>query len=270
MFDAIQHIGYLVADLEKAVAWFGRAFGATNVGGGGLADGPVVPGGGRNAFVQFGGVEAELMQPADTRALPPDTLVTHHVGYVVSDIARSAEQAKARGLRFLAEVPFTNPVGQQVLYCDPASTHGTLIHLTQVPRRLTAARGPGQLERILHPGYLVPNVDVATAWYVDKLGGVVVGGGPSRRGGRVSFIDCGGAQVELIEPPDAASMGASHVLDHVGYVTQNIEVDRPIYTARGLTFATPEAAINPIGQKLLYFDTVTSMGSRMHLTMLPD
>ena len=34
MFDKIQHIGYLVADLDKAVAWFKQGFGAANAGGG--------------------------------------------------------------------------------------------------------------------------------------------------------------------------------------------------------------------------------------------
>ncbi len=270
MFDTIQHIGYLTGDLDKAVAWFVRAFGAVNAGGGALADGPVVPGGGRNAFVRFGGVEAELMQPADTRALPKDTLVMHHVGYVVADIAKAAAQAKAKGLSFLSETPFTNPVGQQVHYFDPAMTHGVLIHLTQVPTRsAVASRGAGQIDSIIHPGYLVRDLDAAVAWYADKLGGVNAGGGPSRRGGRVAFVNCGGAQVELIEPPDAGTMSSVHVLDHVGYVTGTLDADIAVYRGRGLQFATPEPAINPIGQTLIYFETSTSMGSRMHLTKLP-
>lgn len=267
MFDAITNIGYLVDDLEAAAAWFERSFGATNIGGGVLANSPVVPGGGRNTFVRFGGVEAELMQPMDTRALPKNTLVMHHVGYTVSDIPKTVERAKAQGLAFWAEAPFTNPVGQQVLYFDPATTNGVLIHLTKVPawQRADAAGGP-VIDRIVHPGYLVGDVDTATAWYVDKLGGTHVGGGLSRRGGRVAFIDIGGAQVELIEPPDRASMGANHVLDHVGYVTRSIAEDIPAYRARGLAFQTDEPIVNPIGQKLIYFDTNTSLGSRMHLT----
>lgn len=34
MFDKIQHIGYLVHDLDKAVEWFKHGFGAENAGGG--------------------------------------------------------------------------------------------------------------------------------------------------------------------------------------------------------------------------------------------
>ena len=95
MFDGIQHIGYFVADLGTAVAWFERTFGAVNDGGGPMAASRIVPGGGRNAFVRFGAVEAELMQLNDSRTVPANTVVMHHVGYVVADIAASAEVAKA-------------------------------------------------------------------------------------------------------------------------------------------------------------------------------
>ena len=60
MFDKIQHIGYLVDDLDRAVAWFKTAFGAENAGGGPVQSSRAVPSGGRNAFVHFGQVEAEI------------------------------------------------------------------------------------------------------------------------------------------------------------------------------------------------------------------
>jgi methylmalonyl-CoA/ethylmalonyl-CoA epimerase len=270
MFSGIQHIGYLVDDLEKAVAWFERAFGARNAGGGAMADTRVVPGGGKNAFVRFGAVEVELMQPADTSPLPPDTLVTHHVGYVVEDMAASVSQAKAAGLAFLADAPFTNPVGQQVLYFDPDTTNGVLVHLTAVPKVTADRAGAGpRIDGIVHPGYLVRDLDAATAWYIEKLGGVHVGGGPSRRGGRIAFIDCGAAQVELIEPEDAASVGDEHVLDHIGYLTRNLDTDIPAYRARGLEMMTKTPATNPIGQRLIYLEPASAMGTRMHLTEVP-
>lgn len=268
MFDDIQHIGYFCADLGQAVSWFERAFGGVNAGGGAMAASAVVPGGGVNAFVRFGGVEVELMQLADSSSIPRDTLVMHHVGYVVADIVASAALARAKGLKMLTETAYTNPMGQQVHYFDPASTNGVWMHLTQVPPRAAPAGAAGQprIESIVHPGFLVADLDAATAWYVEKLGGVLVGGGPSRRGGRVAFIDCGGAQVELIEPQDAAAVGAGHVIDHVGYRTRSIVADMPLYRQRGLGFATEAASVNPIGQKLIYFDTGATMGARMHLT----
>lgn len=269
MFEGIQHIGYWVDNLERGVDWFERAFGGRRAGGGNMSDNRISPGGGRNAFVRFGAVEVELMQPTDTGALPKDTLVMHHVGYVVSDIAKAADLAKAKGLRFLADAPFTNVVGQEVLYFDPDTTNGVWMHLTKVPPAAPIATSGPRIDRVLHPGYLVKDLDEATQWYVEKLGGVVVGAGPSRRGGRVSFVDCGGAQVELIEPQDPAALREALALDHVGYVTQTLDADIGAYKALGLAFATDETAVNPIGQRLIYFDTASSMGTRMHLTALP-
>ena len=268
MFTDIQHIGYLIDDLDLGIAWFAKAFGAVNAGGTKMQNSPMVPSGGRNAFVRFGDAEVELMEPGDKSGLPKNTLVMHHVGWVVADIKASAAQARATGLTFLAEAPYTNPMGQQVHYFDPASTSGVWMHLTQVPPKPATTPSAPWIADIVHPGYLVRDVDQATRWYVEKLGGKRVGGGPSRRGGRVAFIDCGAAQVELIEPADAASMGTAHVLDHVGYETRSLDADLAHYRARGLGFQTPEPAVNPIGQKLIYFDTATSLGSRMHLTEL--
>ena len=43
MFEKIQHIGYLVSDLDVAIGWFAKTFGGLNAGGSNLPDGPVVP-----------------------------------------------------------------------------------------------------------------------------------------------------------------------------------------------------------------------------------
>src|SRR5215471_2812877 len=103
MFDKIQHIGYLVNDLDKAVEWFKHGFGGENAGGGPVQSSRAVPSGGRNAFVHFGQVEAELIEPGDTSTIPKDTLVLHHVGYVVADISRAVARAQARGCTFIAD-----------------------------------------------------------------------------------------------------------------------------------------------------------------------
>ena len=230
-----------------------------------------VPGGGRNAFVHFGQVEAELIEPGDTSTLLKDTLVLHHVGYVVADISRAVERAQARGFRFIADAPFTNSLGQQVLYFDPDTTNGVLIHLTQLPAQPnTVGVGRGiQVDKIIHAGYLVRDAAEAVAWYVDKFDGVHVGGGASRRGGRNAFVNFGQVQVELIEPQDSSTMGAHHAMDHVGYVTRDIGAGITDCCRRGFQFVADAPNTNAIGQQVLYFATNTSMGSRMHLTQLP-
>jgi catechol 2,3-dioxygenase-like lactoylglutathione lyase family enzyme len=271
MFDKIQHMGYLVDDLDKAVAWFKDGFGAEHAGGRQMGSSRAVPSGGRNAFVHFGQVEVELIEPSDTSCLATDTLVLHHVGYVVADIPRAVEWAQARGFAFVANAPFTNPMGQQVLYFDPATTNGVLIHLTKLPDQPnTVGVGKGvQIDHIIHAGYLVRNVEEAVAWYVGKFDGVHVGGGVSRRGGRNAFVNFGRVQVELIEPQDPSTMGAHHTMDHVGYVTRDIGVGITDCCRRGFQFAADAPNTNAIGQQVLYFDAKTSMGSRMHLTQLP-
>lgn len=266
MFDGIQHIGYLCRDLGAAERWFASAFGAVKAGGGQMADSRIVPGGGINSFMRYGAVEVELMQPTDVSPIAAGTLVMHHVGYICQDIPKAQAAAKAKGVTFLAEAPYTNFVGQQVLYFDPDSTGGVWMHLTKVPPSTPVAAAGPRIDGIVHPGYLVPDLDASVRWFTEKLGAVNVGGGPSRRGGRVAFLDIGKAQVELIEPENPKSVGAGPVLDHVGYLTKSIAADMPGYAARGLKFQTDAPAVNPIGQKLIYFDTATSLNSRMHLT----
>ena len=113
------------------------------------------------------------------------------------------------------------------------------------------------------------NAADAVAWYVDKFDGVHVGDGASRRGGRNAFVNFGQVQVELIEPQDPSTIGAQHTMDHVGYVTRDIGAGITECCRRGLQFVADAPNTNAIGQQVLYFDTNTSMGSRMHLTQLP-
>lgn len=274
MFDKIQHIGYLTADLDGAVAWFKKSFGGERVGGGNLNQGVAVPSGGRNTFIHFGHVEVELIEPADRAGLAKDALAMHHVGYVVGDIAKAATQLKAKGFKFAGNAPGTNSLGQQVLYFDPATTHGVLMHLTQLPATPNTV-GVGQgvaVSHIVHAGYLVEDVDQAVAWYEKSFGGAAVGGiGTSRSGGRQAFVNFGQVQVELIEAKDPKNRGGKPcVMDHVGYVAPDIRAAIAECNRRGLRFAAPEPNTNRIGQTLLYLDTASSMGSRMHLTQLPD
>ena len=273
MFDKIQHIGYLVADLDAAVGWFKTNFGAENAGGSTLGSGVAVPGGGRNAFVHFGQVEAELIEPNDKSGLPPDALVMHHVGYVVPNISAAVPELQARGFKFAAAAPNTNVMGQQVLYFDPATTNGVLVHLTQQPQQPnTVGMGQGvAVNQIVHAGYLVADVEKAVDWYEKSFDGVAVGGiGASRRGIRNAYVNFGQVQVELIEAADASELGGQrYVMDHVGYVVSDISAGVADCRGRGFRFAGEEANTNRIGQQVLYFDPATTMRTRMHLTQLP-
>ena len=214
MFRRIQHAGYLVEDIDAAVAWFQKSFGATHGGGGPMAESYAVPSGGRNAYLRFGRAEAEIIEPNDKQALSSDLLAMHHVGYVVENIEQSMDAMSAKGFKFAADKPFTNVVGQQVLYLDASTTNGVLVHLTQLPAQPDAdAMGEGlEIERIVHAGYRVKDLDKAVAWYVDNFEGVHIGGRTSGSAGRNAFVNFGQVQVELIEPADPSALsGDAHV-----------------------------------------------------------
>lgn len=273
MFDKIQHIGYLTPDLEAAVAWFERSFRGSNAGGGPLPKSYAVPSGGRNAYVRFGQAEAEIIEPEDKQGLSGDVLTMHHIGYVVSNIEQSMSLLADRGFKFAADAPFTNVMGQQVLYFDSSTTNGVMAHLTQLPAGAGAQSAVAglEVERIVHAGYRVKNLDDAIAWYVDNFQGEHIGGGASPAGGRNAFVNFGQVQVELIERADAASLtSASHVMDHVGYAVGDIPACMGECQAHGLRFVADTPNTNSVGQQVLYFDTETTLSSRMHLTVLPD
>ena len=67
MLQKIQHIGYLTHNLSAAVSWFEKSFGAVNSGGGPISQSYAVPSGGRNAYMRFGRVEAEIIFPRKIR-----------------------------------------------------------------------------------------------------------------------------------------------------------------------------------------------------------
>ena len=100
--DSIVHAGYRVKDLEKAIAWYVDNFQGEHIGGGASRNG------GRNAFVNFGRVQVELIEPADTSDMADDAHDMDHVGYVVGDIVSCMGGCQHRGLSFVADAPLTN------------------------------------------------------------------------------------------------------------------------------------------------------------------
>jgi len=266
MIERIQHIGYLVADLDETVAWFENTFGGKKAGGGPL-------GIGRNAIFRFGQVEVDLIEPADSSNLPKDALTMHHVGYMVPDILKEIKELTEKGFKFASEAPSTNVMGQEVLMIDPSTNNGILVHLTEnTPQSNTSDFGHGlPIDKVVHAGYLVEDLDATIAWYLEKLDGVHVGGGATANGGRNAFVNFGQVQVELIERADKSGLdGKLQTLDHVGYEVADINSAILQCKERGIRFVADAARANSIGQQVLYFDTASSRGTRMHLTQLPD
>jgi catechol 2,3-dioxygenase-like lactoylglutathione lyase family enzyme len=125
MFSRIQHAGYLVEDLEAAVAWYEKTFGGKRTGGGAAAMGQL-------AFVRIGDVEVELIQPVDRSGLTGrGDHVFHHVGYVVDDLDKAVAGYKAKGYTFATSKPMVNVAGYRLIFFDTSCTNGMRIHLTE-------------------------------------------------------------------------------------------------------------------------------------------
>ena len=125
MFSKIQHVGYLIEDLDAAIDWYVKTFGGEYTGRGTVPLGKI-------GFVQIGDVEVELIEPADRGELTGrGDQVFDHVGYVVDDLDKAVTDFKARGFKFATAEPFTNFMGYRLIFFDTSSTKGTRIHLTE-------------------------------------------------------------------------------------------------------------------------------------------
>lgn len=126
MLLQVHHVGYLVPDLDAAVALYVNTFGAKQSGRG--AAGRL----GEIAFIQAGNVEVELIQPNDRALLTNgDDHVYHHVGYVVENLDKAVAEFKAKGYEFNSEEPVTNFMGYRLIYFNAKFTAGLGMHMTE-------------------------------------------------------------------------------------------------------------------------------------------
>lgn len=131
MLTEIDHVAIAVNDLEAAVDYYQRAFGAT-------ID--------HREIVERDGVEEVLLKVADSyiqllTPTRPDSPVAkaiekrgeglHHVGYRVDDCAAAIEQLRAAGATLIDEAPRPGSRGTTVAFVHPKGSFGTLIELVQ-------------------------------------------------------------------------------------------------------------------------------------------
>jgi methylmalonyl-CoA epimerase len=131
LLTEIDHVAIAVADLEAAIDFYQRAFGATVT---------------HREVVESDGVEEALLRVADSYVqlltpTRPDSPVAkalekrgeglHHVGYRVADCAAALEAMKAAGAIAIDEAPRPGSRGTTVAFIHPKSAHGTLIELVQ-------------------------------------------------------------------------------------------------------------------------------------------
>ena len=131
MFDAIDHVGVAVEDLDAAVALYSDALGM-----------PLQ----HRETVTEQGVEAVLLGVGESHVellapLGEDTPVgkflakkgpgIHHTAYRCRDVAAAIEECRSRGLRLIDEKPRRGIRDSLVAFVHPASTGGVLTELVQ-------------------------------------------------------------------------------------------------------------------------------------------
>ena len=127
----IDHVGIAVSDLDAAVEWYERMFGATVA---------------HRERIESDGVEEALLKVADSyiQLLKPYTDTSplakfmerngeglHHVGYRVDDCGAVLSSVKAQGARVVDEHPRTGSRGTTVAFMHPKTAFGTLIELVE-------------------------------------------------------------------------------------------------------------------------------------------
>ncbi len=131
LLTEVDHVAIAVRDLDAAVAWYARAFGAT------VAHRQVVASDGvEEAMLAVADSYVQLLTPtrADStvaRYLDARGEGLHHVGYRVADVGAALDAARAAGARSVDDVPRPGSRGTTVAFLHPKSSFGTLIELVQ-------------------------------------------------------------------------------------------------------------------------------------------
>jgi methylmalonyl-CoA/ethylmalonyl-CoA epimerase len=131
LLTEIDHVAIAVTDLDAAVAYYNRAFGAEVH---------------HREIVDSDGVEEALIKVADsyiqlTAATRPDSPVAkfidkrgeglHHVGYRVDDCAAALDTMLQAGATAIDEAPRPGSRGTTVAFIHPKGSFGTLIELVE-------------------------------------------------------------------------------------------------------------------------------------------
>ena len=131
LLTEIDHVAIAVRDLEAAIDYYGRAFGATVE---------------HREIVESDGVEEALLKVAESyiQLLTPTTDTSpvakaiekrgeglHHIGYRVADCGEALASMVAAGATPIDKSPRPGSRGTTVAFIHPKGSFGTLIELVQ-------------------------------------------------------------------------------------------------------------------------------------------
>jgi methylmalonyl-CoA epimerase len=131
MFEAIDHVGVAVEDIDSALELYRDALGMPLVHRETVSEQGVDA-----ALLDVGDSHVELLQP-----LSPETAVgkflarrgpgLHHVAYRVASVDDTLSELAAAGLRLIDEKPRIGIRGSKVAFVHPTSTGGVLTEIVQ-------------------------------------------------------------------------------------------------------------------------------------------
>lgn len=129
----IDHIGIAVRSLDEALTFFSDALGLECTGREVVADQGV-----RVALLPVGESRLELLEPTAEdspvgRFLSKRGEGIHHICLTVDNIEVALADLRARNIRLVDETPRCGVEGRKIAFLHPASTHGVLIELVEIP-----------------------------------------------------------------------------------------------------------------------------------------
>jgi methylmalonyl-CoA/ethylmalonyl-CoA epimerase len=133
----LDHVGIAVANLAEALAFYRDALG--------LEIDPAEEVGSQRVrahFIPLGESALELLEATAADSPIAAYLAKrgpglHHITLEVDDVAAALGELKTRGVRLIDQQPRPGAHGSLVAFIHPASAHGVLVELKQVPARET-------------------------------------------------------------------------------------------------------------------------------------
>ncbi|HEX5417547.1 MAG TPA: VOC family protein [Chloroflexota bacterium] len=121
---------------------------------------------------------------------------------------------------------------------------------------------------IYHIGYLTEDIASAIEFYLKIYDAELISEATGATGGKMAFLKVGNTEVEFIEAPERVREAGKGnlLLDHIGYLVDDIDAAVAKLRARGVKFMTEAPYTNARGHRLIYADASTTQGVRLHLT----
>jgi methylmalonyl-CoA/ethylmalonyl-CoA epimerase len=137
--ERIDHVGYAVSDLDEAVAYHRRLYGA-EVSHRERLD----PDGVEEALIKVGESYIQLLAPIRddspvARFLARNGPGVHHIGYGVADVDATLEELRTMGVRLVDDHPRPGSRGCTVAFLHPKGAMGVLVELVEDPALVTEA-----------------------------------------------------------------------------------------------------------------------------------